>query len=63
MVSVDPLIVVVFIPVVIGITAGVLMYQVATNQYIDLSKYECDKKYKWLINKNRCFFTPIFISK
>lgn len=43
MVSVDPLIVVVAIPVVIGITAGVLMYQVATNQYIDLSKYECEK--------------------
>ena len=43
MVSVDPLIVVVAIPVVIGITAGVLMYQVATNQYIDSSKYECEK--------------------
>ena len=43
MISVDPLIVVVLIPVVMGFTAGVLMYQVATNMYIDSSKYECEK--------------------
>lgn len=45
MVSVDPLIVVVAIPVVIGITAGVLMWQVTTN-LIDSVKPECEKKYK-----------------
>lgn len=43
MISVDPLIGVVLIPVVMGFTAGVLMYQVATNMYIDSSKYECEK--------------------
>lgn len=31
MVSVDPLIVVVAIPVVIGVTAGILMYQTTMN--------------------------------